>query len=55
MLRYLFSLTRDKSGRFTGAVPVGVLYLLADPDPETTTREKAAHSVEYKLDGLVRD
>ena len=32
-----------------------MLYLLADPAPETTTREKAAHSVEYKLDGLVRD
>ena len=55
MLLYLFSLTRDKSGRFTGAEPAGVLYLLADPAPETTTREKAAHSVEYKLDGLVRD
>ena len=55
MLLYLFSLTRDKSGRFTGAEPAGVLYLLADPAPETTTREKAAHSAEYKLDGLVRD
>ena len=55
MLLYLFSLTRDKSGRFTGAEPAGVLYLLADPAPEATTREKAAHSVEYKLDGLVRD
>ena len=55
MLLYLFSLTRDKSGRFTGAEPAGVLYLLADPAPETTTRQNAARSVEYKLDGLVRD
>ena len=55
MLLYLFSLTRDKNGRFTGAEPAGVLYLLADPAPETTTRDKAAHSVEYTLDGLVRD
>ena len=55
MLLYLFSLTRDKSGRFTGAEPAGVLYLLADPAPETTTRTDAARSVEYKLDGLVRD
>ena len=55
MLLYLFSLTRDKSGRFTGAEPAGVLYLLADPAPEITTREKAACSVEYQLDGLVRD
>ena len=55
MLLYLFSLTRDPSGRFTGAEPAGVLYLLADPAPETTTREKAARSVEYQLDGLVRD
>ena len=55
MLLYLFSLTRDKSGRFTGAEPAGVLYLLADPAPEITTREKAARSVEYQLDGLVRD
>ena len=55
MLLYLFSLTRDSSGRFTGAEPAGVLYLLADPAPETTTRADAAKSVEYKLDGLVRD
>ena len=55
MLLYLFSLTRDASGRFTGAEPAGVLYLLADPAPETTTREKAARSVEYKIDGLVVD
>ena len=55
MLLYLFSLTRDKSGRFTGAEPAGVLYLLADPAPETTTRAKAARSVEYKIDGLVVD
>ncbi len=55
MLLYLFSLTRDKSGRFTGAEPAGVLYLLADPAPETTSRDKAARSVEYKIDGLVVD
>ena len=55
MLLYLFSLTRDAGGRFTGAEPAGVLYLLADPAPETTTRGKAARSMEYKLDGLVRD
>lgn len=55
MLLYLFSLTRDGNGRFTGAEPAGVLYLLADPAPESTTRANAARSVEYKLDGLVRD
>ena len=55
MLLYLFSLTRDPGGRFTGAEPAGVLYLLADPAPESTTRANAARSVEYKLDGLVRD
>ena len=55
MLLYLFSLTRDGSGRFTGVEPAGVLYLLADPAPENTTRANAARSVEYKLDGLVRD
>ena len=33
MLLYLFSLTRDAGGRFTGAQPAGVLYLLADPAP----------------------
>ena len=33
MLLYLFSLTRDSGGRFTGAQPAGVLYLLADPAP----------------------
>ena len=55
MLLYLFSLTRDASGRFTGAQPAGVLYLLADPAPQTLPRSQAAQTVEYQLDGLVRD
>lgn len=55
MLLYLFALTRDESGRFTGAEPAGVLYLLADPPPPTGTRAEAAAPQEYKLDGLVRD
>ena len=55
MLLYLFSLTRDASGRFTGAEPAGVLYLLADPAPQTLPRGQAARTVEYQLDGLVRD
>ena len=55
MLLYLFSLTRDASGRFTGAQPAGVLYLLADPAPQTLPRSQAARTVEYQLDGLVRD
>ena len=55
MLLYLFSLTRDKSGRFTGAEPAGVLYLLADPAPKTTNRQQAQQDVQYELDGLVRD
>ena len=55
MLLYLFSLTRDKSGRFTGAEPAGVLYLLADPAPESTDRAAAARPAVYQMDGLVRD
>ena len=55
MLLYLFSLTRDKSGRFTGAEPAGVLYLLADPAPEASSRTDASRPVDYELDGLVRD
>ena len=55
MLLYLFSLTRDAGGRFTGAQPAGVLYLLADPAPQTLPRGQAARAVEYQLDGLVRD
>ena len=55
MLLYLFSLTRDAGGRFTGAQPAGVLYLLADPAPQTLPRGQAAQAVEYQLDGLVRD
>ena len=55
MLLYLFSLTRDSGGRFTGAQPAGVLYLLADPAPQTLPRGQAARAVEYQLDGLVRD
>ena len=55
MLLYLFSLTRGKSGRFTGAEPAGVLYLLADPAPKTTNRQQAQQDVQYELDGLVRD
>ncbi len=55
MLLYLFSLTRDESGRFTGAQPAGVLYLLADPAPAAASRGEAAQAVEYQIDGLVRD
>ncbi len=55
MLLYLFSLTRDASGRFTGAEPAGVLYLLADPSPKSSSRREAGNETEYQLDGLVRD
>ena len=55
MLLYLFTLVRDKSGRFTGAEPAGVLYLLADPSPKSTKRADIAKEVEYELDGLVCD
>lgn len=55
MLLYLFTLTRDESGRFTGAAPAGVLYLLADPAPVTASRAEAAVPAGYRLDGLVRD
>jgi ATP-dependent helicase/nuclease subunit B len=55
MLLYLFSLTRDASGRFTGAQPAGVLYLLADPSPTAARRAEAAQVTQYELDGLVRD
>ena len=55
MLLYLFSLTRDKKGRFTGAEPAGVLYLLADPNPATTARAAAKQAAPCQLDGLIRD
>ncbi len=55
MLLYLFSLTRDESGRFTGTRPAGVLYLLADPAPASGSRAEAARSGGYQLDGLVLD
>ena len=32
-----------------------MLYLLADPAPQTLPRGQAARAVEYQLDGLVRD
>ncbi|MCI2046589.1 MAG: PD-(D/E)XK nuclease family protein [Faecalibacterium sp.] len=54
MLLYLFTLTRDASGRFTGAQPAGVLYLLADPAPVETTRDASAPAP-YKLDGVVQE
>ena len=55
MLLYLFSLTRDSKGRFAGAEPAGVLYLLADPNPATTARAAAGQAAPCQLDGLVRD
>ncbi len=53
MLLYLFSLTRDKNGRFTGTEPAGVLYLLADPSPRSTTHNDAKNTMDFELDGLV--
>ena len=55
MLLYLFSLTRDGAGRFAGAQPAGVLYLLADPNPATTARAAAGQAPPCQLDGLVLD
>jgi len=55
MLLYLFSLTRDESGKFTGAQPAGVLYLLADPAPSSGSRAEAEQPAAYQLDGVVRD
>lgn len=55
MLLYLFTLTRDASGRYTGAQPAGVLYLLADPAPAASTRAEADAPAGYRLDGLVMD
>lgn len=55
MLLYLFSLTRDTSGRFTGVQPAGVLYLMADPKPETKNRNDPKKTVAYELQGLVLD
>ena len=54
MLLYLFTLTRDPSGHFTGAKPAGVLYLLADRSPAQADRD-AAPAPACKLDGLVSD
>ena len=55
MLLYLFSLTRDESGRFTGVRPAGVLYLLADPAPKLASRAEAGKGDPCELDGLVLD
>ena len=55
MLLYLFSLTRDEKGRFAGAEPAGVLYLLADPNPATAARAAAKQAAPCQLDGLIRD
>ena len=54
MLLYLFTLTRDASGRFTGAQPAGVLYLLADQPPQEAGRDDPAAPA-VRLDGLVQD
>ena len=54
MLLYLFTLTRDESGRFTGAEAAGVLYLLADQPPQEAPRQAPAAPA-IRLDGLVRD
>ncbi|WP_312102373.1 PD-(D/E)XK nuclease family protein [Pygmaiobacter massiliensis] len=54
MLLYLFSICNTSDGRFAGAVPSGVLYLLADPAPALMEREKAREwTPTYKVDGLV--
>ena len=56
MLLYLFSICNMPEGRFAGAVPAGVLYLLADPAPALMEREKArVWTPAYKVDGLVME
>ena len=55
MLLYLFSLTRDGQGRFSGVEPAGVLYLLADLPPRSARRTEAAQQPAQQLDGLLLD
>ena len=56
MLFYLFSLCEAPAGRFAGAQPAGVLYLLADPAPPQLSREQAQNwQPVYQVDGLVLD
>ena len=58
MLLYLFSLTRDKSGRFTGAEPAGVLYLPAGKVKCNLKREDAVspaakRNQSYQMNGVL--
>ncbi len=58
MLLYLFTLCAAmEENAPDGKKPVaaGVLYLIADPPPQTTDREEAALPVVYQVDGLVLD
>lgn len=51
MLIYLFTLTRQ--GAFASPEPAGVSYILADPAPLSGTRQEAADTQPYQVDGLV--
>ena len=53
MLVYLFTLTRNGGGRFENAAPAGVLYLMADPAPTRSSRDKAAAGLDYQVEGMV--
>ncbi|MBU3805455.1 MAG: PD-(D/E)XK nuclease family protein [Candidatus Fournierella pullistercoris] len=53
MLLYLFTLTRNGSAQFGNTKPAGVVYLLADPAPVRTSRNKAAEGLVYKVEGIV--
>lgn len=56
MLLYMFSVCDSSEGRFADAVPAGVVYLLADKNPELMERTKAASWIPtYQVDGLILD
>lgn len=55
MLLYLFALVRQGSALFENPAAAGVLYLMADPPPKTSTRAEAALETRYRLDGLILD
>lgn len=55
MLLYLFTLCANAADVYKNPVAAGVLYLAGDPAPQSASREEAARSAVYRVDGILLD
>ncbi len=55
MLFYMFTLCKTDNEMYKGTKPAGVLYIIADKAPKSTSRHDANMPISYERDGIIID